>query len=396
MTEPVLRPSSPHGLRTRCVHRPRRPDGTHPGLVLPIDRSTTFVQGGAARELTDAGRWDEALVYARYGSPTVAAVEEHLADLEGAERCLLFGSGMAAIHAALLGLRAPGRPVAVARELYGGTSDLLGALTELGVEALSFSATDPGSLEAALAAGAGLVWLETVSNPTLRVADLGTVAALARAADARVVVDSTFTSPILARPLELGVDAVVHSATKLLGGHSDLLAGAVLGAAGTLDPVRQWRKRAGGSLDPQAAWLLERGLATLALRVEAAGRGAVAVAEALDADPRVAWVSHPSLPGHPDHELASGALAGPVPLVAFGLRAGDAALRPFADRLRVALDAPSLGGVETLVSLPAYMSHVGLTPEEREAVGIGPGTVRVAVGIEDPHDLAADLLQALG
>lgn len=396
MTDPAPRPSSVHALRTRCVHRPQRPDAAHPGLALPIDRSTTFVQGDAARALTDAGRWDEALVYARYGSPTVSAVEDHLADLEGAERCLLFGSGMAAIHAALLGLREPGRPVAVARELYGGTSDLLGALADLGVEALPFSVTELETLEAALAAGAGLVWLETVSNPTLRVADLGAVIALSRSAGARVVVDSTFTSPILAQPLELGVDAVVHSATKLLGGHSDLLAGAVLGSAGTLDPVRQWRKRAGGSLDPQGAWLLERGLATLALRVEAAGRGAVAVAEALDADPRVAWVSHPSLPGHPDHELARRALAGPVPLVAFGLRAGDDALRPFADRLRLALDAPSLGGVETLVSLPAFMSHVGLTPAERAAVGIGPGTVRVAVGIEEPLDLVEDLLQALG
>jgi cystathionine beta-lyase/cystathionine gamma-synthase len=396
MTPSPVGPGGRRHLRTRCVHRPARPDATRPGLSLPIDRSSTFLQDDAARDLTDAGRWDEALVYARYGSPTVEAVEHHLADLEGAQRGVLFSSGMAAIHAALLGLRQPGRPVAVARELYGGTADLLTALAELGVEALPFSVTDPASLSSALDQGAGLVWLETVSNPTLRVADLPAVVGRARTAGARVVVDSTFTSPALCRPLAHGVDAVVHSATKLLGGHSDLLAGVVLGDAELLDPVWTWRKRAGGSLDPQAAWLLERGLATLALRAEAAGRGAVAVAEALAQDPRVAWVSHPSLPSHPDHALAADLLEGPVPLVAFALCEGDAGLRPFADRLRVALDAPSLGGVETLVSLPAFMSHAALSPAEREAVGIGPGTVRVAVGIEDPRDLVEDLLQALG
>lgn len=388
-----LQPSS---LATRCVHGPRRPAPGSEGLVLPIDRSSTFLQHEASRRAIDEGRWSEVPVYSRYKNPTVQAAEEHLADLEGAERALLFASGQAAMHATLLSLARPGRKIACARQLYGGTLDLLTVLRDLSIESILFDPFEEASLARALAEEPCAVLVESVSNPTLRVADLPRLAARVHAVGAALLVDATFASPVLQRPLELGADLVLHSATKFLGGHSDLLAGVVLGSAAALDPIWLWRMRAGGILDPAAAYLLVRGLMTLCLRVRAQGQGALALAQALTTCPAVSRVLHPCLPSHKDQTLAAQLLAGPVPIVSFELEGGDEALRPFVDRLRLAQDAPSLGGVETLVSLPRFMSHRSLSVEERAAVGIGPGFVRVAVGIEDPRDLVADFSQALG
>lgn len=383
-------------LRTLCVHRPGALDGRDKSLSLPIDRSSTFFQDEEAQRLTASGRWSEALVYARYGNPTLEAVEAHLASLEGAERALLFSSGMAAIHALLLACHRPGQPLAVSTDLYGGTAELVTSLEALGLDVVRFDPQQDGDLEAALAQAPSLVWAETVSNPTLRVTDVPELAAQCHAAGAQLAVDATFSTPVLQRPLSQGADFVVHSATKALGGHSDLLAGVVLGSDEALNDVWSWRKKGGATLSADGAWLLERGLATLALRMEASGRSALEIAQALEGDSRVARVLHPHLASHPDHERASRILSGPVGLVSFELAGGDDALRPFVDRLQLVLDAPSLGGVETLVSLPRTMSHAALTDAERAAQGIGPGFVRLAVGIEAAEDLVADLLQALG
>ena len=367
-------------------------------MVIGIDRSTSFLQHPETHALTDAGHWDEAWVYARYANPTVAGVESKLADLEGARGSLLFSSGQAAMGAALFASLEAGAPVAAAHELYGGTVDLLEhGLKPRGHALHRFPVGDLEQLDRALEAGARLVLVESLSNPAGLVADLPQIAARVRAKGARLLVDATFATPALQRPLELGADIVMHSGTKAISGHSDVTAGVL--STNDQDLVRalwSWRKRLGSMLDPNAAFLLERGLKTLFLRVQAKCAGACAVAAALDGNPKLARVHHPSLPSHPGHRLAAELLDGPGSVVTLELKAGDEALRPFVARLQLASDAPSLGGVETLVSLPRFMSHTNLNAAERLAAGIQPGTVRLAVGIEHPNDLIADLRRALG
>lgn len=385
--------------RTLAIHGGRRPTPEDPDVAPPLRRTSTFLQHAGTHALTDAGDWDSPLVYTRYRNPNVDDCERRIALLEGADEGVLFASGMAAIravlHAALPGGR--GR-VAVARQIYGGTVALLsGPLAELGVEAVPFDVGDAASLERALADGAELVHLEGLSNPICEIADLPRVVAAAHAAGATVSVDSTFATPVVQRPLAHGVDWVVHSASKALGGHSDVTAGVVLGSAERIAPVRRYRKIAGAILDPESAWLVTRSLATLDLRVRAQCTAAEALAEALETRPEVARVHYPGLASSPQRDLAArmllDGLAGSV--LAFELAAGDAATRPFVSRLRLAIDAPSLGGVETLVSIPAVMSHAAMSEGERAAAGIGPGCIRVACGIEHPADLVEDFLQAL-
>lgn len=385
------------GLSTRCVHAGTRPGPDSPGLVPRIDRSTTFVQFPQTHVLTDAGRWQEALVYSRYANPTVAAVEQRIAALEGAQGSLLFGSGQAAMAAALFACLEPGAPVAAARELYGGTLDLLESLQGQGHACLPFAVSSAQGLARALNSGARLVVCESLSNPATVVADLPRMAEQIHAVGGLLLVDATFATPALQRPLEHGADLVMHSATKALAGHSDVTAGVVSAAKSELlSQLWTWRKRLGGILDPAAAYLLDRGMRTLALRVRAQCEGASALAKALAERPEVRAVHHPSCTDHPQHELAARLLDGPGSVLSFELAAGDGALRDYVARLELACDAPSLGGVETLVSLPRFMSHAGLDDAGRRAAGIGAGTVRVAVGIEDPADLVADFLGAFG
>ncbi|MGD2018953.1 MAG: aminotransferase class I/II-fold pyridoxal phosphate-dependent enzyme [Planctomycetota bacterium] len=392
--------STPLRFSTLAVHAGRRPSPADPDVSPPLRRSTAFLQHPDVHAQTDAGDWSTPLVYSRYGSPNVADAEEVLAALEGAERAVLFASGMAAIHAMLMHALPDGKGVvAVARQIYGGTTALLSkALAPLGFEVHPFDVRDEDSLSAALDAGARLVHVEGLSNPTAVVADLPRLAAQAHAAGALLSVDSTFATPVVQRPLEHGADLVVHSATKALAGHSDVTAGVVLGDAARMEAVAGYRKVTGAILDPAAAWLLRRSIATLGLRVEAQCRSAQALAEALSARPEVSRVHYPGLPADPGHGLARRMLAPGLfgSVLAFELADGDAAARPLVARLELAADAPSLGGVETLVSIPHLMSHVGLSPAEREAVGFGPGCVRVACGIEDPRDLVEDFTRALG
>ncbi len=387
------------GRGTLAVHGGRRPTPEDPDVSPPLRRTSTFLQHPGTHAQTDQGDWLTPLVYTRYKNPNIEDVEARLARLEGAPAALTFASGMAAIHALFLHVFPGGRgKVAVARQIYGGTLALFGGvLEELGIECLPFDVEDAADLEAALAAGAGLVHVEGLSNPTVQVADLPRIAAQAHAAGARLAVDSTFATPVVQRPLEHGADYVVHSATKALGGHSDVTAGVVLGAVADLDRLAHYRKVTGAVLDPAAAWLLSRSLATVDLRVRAQCRNALALAEALEGAPGVTRVHYPGLASSPWKERAEHLLEpncyGSV--FAFELAGGDGVTRPYAARLQLAIDAPSLGGVETLVSLPAHMSHVSLTAEERGAAGIGPGCVRVAAGIEDAEDLVHDFLQAL-
>lgn len=383
-------------LATLCVHGGRRASPEDPPLALPVVRSSTFLQTAESRAAIEDGRWNDALVYARYGNPTCAAVERTLARLEGAEASLLFASGMAAMHAALVSCTRPGSTVLVARQLYGGTLDLLdNGLSRFDVRCALFDAEDPASIEAVEAEDLALVVCESVSNPILIVADVPHVARLAHARGAKVLVDATFATPLLQRPLELGADIVMHSATKYLSGHADVTAGVLAGTLAELRPIRDWRKRAGGVLDPESAFLLERGIKTLALRMRAHAEGAEVLARALSEHPRVARVHYPGLESHPSFELGRRLLGAPGGMLSFEVVGGDPAARELARRLRLAFDAPSLGGVETLVSLPASMSHAHLSRAERESAGIRPGLVRVSVGIEDPRDLVRDFRDAL-
>lgn len=361
-------------------------------MVSPIVRSSTFLQHPQTHELTDAGRWDEALVYSRYGNPTVEAVESKIAELEGAERALLFGSGVAALHAAFIAATPPGGHIAMASQIYGGTrAILLQELAPLGFEVSEFDLSRPDTVDPRAQA----IVVESLSNPTLIVADLPQLAERAKAQGATLIVDATFATPIVQRPLELGADLVVHSATKAMGGHSDLTAGVVAGSDERVDRARLVRKRLGAILDPAPASLLERGLKTLALRVRAQQDAALTLARALEAHPKVTAVNYPGLESHADHALGGQVLAGGGSVLSFVHSGGDGALRECVSRLTLAIDAPSLGGVETVVSLPVFMSHVGLNDEERERAGIVPGLVRVACGIEDPADLVGDFEEAL-
>ena len=305
-----------------------------------------------------------------------------------------------AIHAMLMHVFPDGRGrIALARQIYGGTTALLStALTSLGFEVSLFDVRDTADLTAALDAGAGLVHVEGISNPAVAVADLPRLADQAHRAGALLSVDSTFATPVVQRPLEHGADLVVHSTTKALAGHSDVTAGVVLGSAARMESVAGYRKLTGAILDPAAAWLLRRSLSTLGLRVAAQCRAASALAQALEERAEVTRVHYPGLADDPGHGLASRVLKDGLygSMLAFELAAGDEETRAFVSRLQLAVDAPSLGGVETLVSIPHLMSHTGLSEAERLGVGFGPGCIRVACGIEHPDDLVADFLGALG
>lgn len=377
----------------------RAPDGP---LSPPLSRATTSASADAetVRALGVRERHDE--FYSRYGHPNARAFESSIAALEGAEGAVSFASGMAAMHAVLCGLVSQGERVLIAEQVYGGTVGLATAdLPRFGIEVEWFDAFDPRALRAALTRPARLCVVETPVNPTLRVVDLQAVAAACREAGTTSLVDATFAPPPVQRSLDHGIDLVLHSATKFLGGHSDVLAGVVAGPHRLLRSIEAFRARSGGILGPDSAWLLCRSAATLALRVAAQQDAAAAVAARLLAaaeagEAPIDAVHYPFLAGHPDTSVARRQMSGGGALCSFEVRGGlEAAIRMF-DRLRLVARAPSLGGVESLASLPAHSTHAGLTPEERAARGIAPGLVRVSVGLEGADRIVADLLQALG
>jgi cystathionine beta-lyase/cystathionine gamma-synthase len=333
--------------------------------------------------------------YTRLRNPTLDAVAARIAALEGGEDAVVFSSGMAAIATAILALTPPGGRIVAARELYGDVFDLLRQTIADAGRTVRFVALDDLEAWRAELESADAMYLETLSNPMLRLADLPALAAAAREAGAVAIIDNTFTSPINLRPLEHGFDVVLHSATKYLNGHSDLVAGAVIGSSDGLDAVRQLAVRLGGCLDPSAASRLDRSLKTLALRVERQNDNAAHLAQWLESHPEVQAVSYPTLDSHPDARLAHRLLSGGGGMVTFRVGGGDARAAAVMDSLHLALQATSLGGVETLISAPHNTSHLGLSAREREAIGILPGTLRLSVGIEDVADLVDDLDQAL-
>ncbi len=335
-------------------------------------------------------------IYSRNTNPTVAVFEERIAALERAETATAFATGMAAISGTLHTLLGPGDRVVSVKDTYGGTTKLfLEFLPRIGVEVDLIATDDHDAIEAAVAEGCDVLYLETPTNPTLKVLDLERLAAAGHAVGAVVVVDNTFATPINQRPLELGADLVVHSATKFLGGHADALGGIVCGSRELIDRIYHYREINGATIDPFAAYLLLRSVKTLQLRVERQNASAMAIARHLEEHPAVEAVFYPGLESHPHHEIAARQMKGYGGVLSFSIRGGFDSVRAVLPRLELAHMAANLGAVETIVGPPATTSHVEMTADERASMGIPESLVRYSTGIEDVEDLIADLDQAL-
>ncbi len=373
---------------TKAIRAGQAPDPLTGAVVVPIYQTANFIFDGVGKPRD--------FDYSRSGNPTRAAFEQCLAALESASYGLAFASGMAAEDAVLSMLR-PGDHVVSVLHIYGGTHRLFESVyTPRGVSFSYVNNEDPAAFAAAVGTRTRFIWIETPANPLLQLVDIRAVSAIAHAAGAALVVDNTFASPCFQRPLELGADVVVHSTTKYVSGHSDVIGGAVLTSRQDIYEAVKFYQNAAGAVPGQFdAWLSLRGLKTLAVRMERHAQNALAVAKFLESHPSVERVIYPGLPSHPQHALAEAQMHGFGAIVACSLRGGLPAVRAFAAALKVFLFAESLGGVESLVCQPATMSHASMTLEARAARGITDGMLRISVGIEDGEDLIEDLAQAL-
>lgn len=383
--------------QTRAVHLPQPPlNGSRP-IAVPLYQTSGFAFDDPAVFAEGMSRPDGPFVYGRLSNPTVRSLEEAVAGLEGGVGAVAAASGMGAVNSVLLGLLKPGDHLIAQRALYGGTAVMLTDLSRrFGIEVSHVPEDDPEALRAALRPGTRLLYLETIANPMTQVADLPGMCAAAREAGLISVVDNTFASPVLCRPLEHGADIVIHSTTKYLSGHADVLGGVAVFASPELyRRVWHFAVELGATADPFAAWLTLRGIQTLPLRMERHCSNTRELALRLDNHPAVAAVHWPGLPSHPSHALARRLLPDFGGVFSFDLVGGRAAGERFMSSVRLALLAPSLGGVETLVLHPATTSHRSLTPGELARHGIGEGTVRMAVGIEHIEDIWADVARAL-
>jgi methionine-gamma-lyase len=383
------------GDATRAIHGGENKHGVGVPVTPPIVRSSTFTFSSTAEMKRWAEGKSKAYIYTRYGNPTLTVAELKLAALESGEAAVVTASGMAAISSALLAVLKTGEEVISTQQLYGGTYRLMRDLfPRLGI-GVHFVGNDLAGVDRLVNSRTRALFVETPTNPTLRLVDLNRAALVARRHKLVSLIDNTFASPVLQKPLALGFDIALHSGTKYLAGHSDILAGVAVGSQRWIEQVRNMTIYLGGVMDPDPAFLLMRGLKTLEVRVRKQCDNGMAVARFLEQHPKIARVHYPGLPSHPDHRLAKRQMSGFGSMLAFDLRGGLAAARRFCDRVRVFLLAASLGGVESLVVLPIYTSHYRMNQQELARAGVQPGTVRVSVGLEDPKDLIEDLKQAL-
>ena len=382
------------GLSTLCVHSGLS-DDAYGSPHTPMYATTTFAFPSTEALLDVAEGRKTGGFYTRYGlNPSIQSVEAKLAAIEGAEAALVFSAGMAA--AASVFLAHGRRGIVCLGDAYGGTLELLESqLPALGIPTRTLLGDELGALEAELEQGAGMVFLETPANPTLEILDLRAVADLVHRYDALLVVDNTFATPVNQNPLALGADIVMHSATKYLGGHSDLTGGALMASNTLLEPVRAWRKNLGQVAAPQICWLLERSLCTLVVRVERQNANASALAHALAKHPRVKRVLYPGLPDFPGHAMAQKQMRGFGGMLTLEIDGTREQARKVVDNLKLIANAPSLGGVESLATQPVTTTHHDLSPEARARRGITDTMIRVSVGLENADDLIADLDQAL-
>ena len=382
------------GAGTIAVHGAGDPK---PGsLTTPIAQTSTFVFESSAemRRYLEGGSGLH--LYTRYENPTLGALEEALAALEGGEDALVLGSGMAASTTALLALLKPGDEILASASLYGGTTKLVRHwLARLGFGFRILPAKDLVRIDMLASDKSKLVVFETPTNPSVEVVDISAVARAAHVRGMLVMIDSTFATPVLQQPLALGADLVMHSLTKALSGHSDIIGGALVGSKPIIAKARDAIKVLGGCMDPHAAFLALRGLKTVHLRVPRMCENALALAKHLEAHPKVSRVIYPGLTSHSSYAVAARQMSAPGGMLSFVLPGGLPAAERFYDGLSLMARAASLGGVETLVSLPLHTSHAGFTPAELAEAGVDPGSVRISLGVEDAEDLIADADAAL-
>jgi methionine-gamma-lyase len=380
---------------TSAIHAGEDHFGIGGPVSTPIVRSSTFTFSSTAEMKRWAEGKSKAYIYTRYGNPTLTVAEVKIAALEHTESAVVTASGMAAISSALLSVLSSGDEMIATRQLYGGTYRLLrDVFPRLGIK-VHFVENDLAGLEELVNSRTRLLYVETPTNPTLRIVDLRKAVALAKKFKLVSLVDNTFASPALQKPLELGFDMAAHSTTKYLGGHTDLIGGAVAGKKVFIDKVRTMVIYLGGSMDPEGAFLLIRGMKSLGPRVRQQCATAIEVAKYLSKHPKVGRVHYPGLKTHPDHALAKRQMSDFGAMMAFDLKGGLAAARRFCDRTHLFLMAASLGGVESLCVLPIYTSHYKMNKQELAGAGVEPGTVRISIGLEDSADLIEDLRQAL-
>jgi methionine-gamma-lyase len=382
---------------TLTIHAGQAPDPAYGSLAPPIYQTSTFVfptvDAGAARF---AGN-DPGFIYTRLGNPTIRMLEDNVAAMEGGFGALATASGMAAVTTVYFALLSAGDHMVGTEALYGTSRVVMEKeFSRLGIASTFADTTDLDAVERAIRPQTRLLYIETPSNPVLKVTDLAGCARIARAHGIPLAVDNTFCSPYLQRPIEHGADLVLHSVTKFLNGHSDVVGGILV--AGSEDMYKRLRPRLlslGATMDPHQAWLVLRGIKTLPARLEWAQRSTMKIARFLEEHPKVEWVAYPGLESHPQHALAKRQQDGPGAILAFHLRGGLAAGRTMMETVRLASLAVSLGGVETLIEHPASMTHASMSRAQREETGITDGLVRLSVGCEDVEDLMEDLDQAL-
>lgn len=381
---------------TIAVHAGTMDDEITGAIGTPIYQTSTFNLGQNEYSAVEEGHARDRFIYTRYGNPSQWAVQNKLAALEGAESAIVFSSGMAAITASVMALLDKGAHVVASNELYGGSYNLFNH--EFPTFGMSVSYVDPtnyDAIEAAIQPNTQILYFEVLTNPLLKLIDISRLAEIAKKHHIRLVVDSTFVTPIGCKSLELGADLVIHSCTKYLNGHSDLVAGCVMGSRKLVDMIWPRLLNYGGSMDPHAAFMLERGLKTLAIRMKAHQESALKLAEYLESHPKTSAVKYPLLASYPQRELAQKMLKNGSGMITFEVEGGDQAAIKLLGFLTLARQATSLGGVESLVSLPFNTSHASSTLQQRINMGILPGCIRLSVGIEDADDLISDFKQAL-
>jgi cystathionine beta-lyase/cystathionine gamma-synthase len=383
------------GFSTKAVRAGERTDPETGSVVTPIYETSVFAFTSTQQLIDAVTEKNSRDVYTRWSNPTITAAETKIAELEDAEDCAVFSSGMAAISTAIINLVSPDDHIVSVRDLYGGTVGLFSDLmTRFRVRTTFVESTNISEIESAVRSDTKVLFLETPTNPTLKLVDLEKAAQIAEEKGAKVLVDNTLASPYNQQPLHFGCSATIHSATKYLAGHNDVTAGAITGPKELIEPMKKLRRTLGGVLDPHAAWLLLRGMKTLAVRMEKQNVNGQEVAEYLESHPSVEKVYYPGLRTHPQHSLAKRQMKGFGGVLSFELKGDINRTIRFVDNLKLALLGASLGGTETLVSQPSTVSHYFMDLAERRKAGISDSLVRLSLGIEDAADIIADLAQA--
>lgn len=381
-------------IGTRAVHGDRKP--VSGPLITPVVQSATFVMGSSAEMRRYLEGDEELYLYTRYANPTVRVLEEHLAALEEGEAALALASGMAAATTGILSLLEPGDEVLASASLYGGTARFVrDVLPRFGFRSRVVPVPDLVKVASLAGERTRVIVIESPTNPMVEIVDLAAVSAAAHDRGIAVFVDNTFATPVVQRPLKLGADLVMHSLSKALGGHSDIIGGALIGSRARIEKAHALLKVLGGCIDPHTAFLVERGLKTVHLRVQRQSENAMALATRLEKHPKVRRVVYPGLASHPGHEVARRQMSAFGGVVTLVLAGGLAAAEKFYDGLQLVSRAASLGGVESLISLPVHTSHYGFSDTQLAQAGIDPGAARISLGVEDAADIIADAERAL-